>query len=727
MMLSKNILLAATACGAALCSSAAWSQADAQNPPGTAQSSGPVPAEPQPEAQAGIADIVVTAQKREETLQRTPAAVTAYTGESLVQQGATDLRAVQNIVPAARFQQEGATTQVILRGVGSNLDFGNVEPTVAFNVNGIYTPREGTSQPFFDLDRIEVLPGPQGTLYGRNALGGTVNVSFARPRQELEASGILEVGNYDLIHGTLVGNAPLSDSLAIRAAFDYTKRDGYMETGAYSKDDFAARLSLLWDAGSGVSFYLWGQYTNRDGSPSNLVNKGTDPVTLAYSENKFLRDRPWDELRTGIFATPAFLPFGQPIREGQKYHLYNFGAELNVDLSDTVSLTWIPGYFKLDSNSRYWLGVIPDYKEDNYDLVTQELRLAGEGERFDWLLGLYGYTQKTYGFSYVGKEEGPFGFIASGVLFHRVKGIALFGQGTYSLTDAWRLTAGGRISYDKRRARGVSPDVGNPEYRFKRSFENVDFKIGTEYDLSPTVMAYLTYQTAYQPGTFNEVPATPTQDNLINSPKLSSFTGGLKSRLLDNRLQINVEAFYYSYRDLLLQAYDASKPYNPIFNAKAETYGVQLDLLFQPTPDDRLSGSLGYLHARTKEYRVAGLEQFEGLSLPYAADWTINVAYSHDFQLNSGYIRAMADARYESSFWADFTHTPGVRQQPFWRENAAITYFDRDNRYSVGVWIKNITNEAVIAATAAAGIPGPATAYLEEPRTYGVRATFNFR
>lgn len=685
------------------------------------------PAATSTQGDTGIADIVVTAQKREETLQRTPAAVTAYTGQTLVQTGTTDLRAVQNIVPAARFQQEGATTQVILRGVGSNLDFGNVEPTVAFNINSIFTPREGTSQPLFDLERIEVLPGPQGTLYGRNALGGTINVAFKRPTSDLEASGVVEGGNYSLIHTTLVGNAPLGSDFFVRAAVDYTNRDGYMETGAYSKDDIAARLSFLYQPSADVSVYLWGQYTNRDGSPSNLVNKGFDPATGTFSENKFLRKRPWDELRTGIFADPSFLPFGQPIREKQKYDLWNFGGELSVGIADGVTLTYIPGYFQLDSNSRYWLGVIPDFKEDNYRLVTQELRLSGSSDKLNWLIGLYGYTQKTYGYSYVGKEEGPFGFIASGVLHHRVKGIALFGQGTYSVTDDWRITVGGRGSLDKRSANGVSPDIGNPLYTFEKSFKHFDYKIGTEYDLTPTAMVYLTYQTAYQPGTFNEVPSTPTQSNLINSPKLSSFTGGFKTRFLDNRLQINTELFYYSYNDLLLQAYDASKPYNAIFNAKAETYGAQVDTVFQPTPDDRFTGSVAYLHARTKKYRVPGLEQFEDLSLPYAATWTVNLAYSHDFHLGSGYIRPMVDARYESAFFADFVHTPGTRQKPFWRENAAITYFDNDNRWSAGFWIKNISNKAVIAATAAAGIPGPATAYLEEPRTYGARLTFNFR
>jgi iron complex outermembrane recepter protein len=672
----------------------------------------------------GIEEIVVTAQKREESLQKTPVAVTAFDGDSLVQTGVTDLRNVQNITPGARFQQQGATTQVFLRGVGSNLDFGNIEPVVAFNMNGIFTPREGTSQPLYDLERIEVLPGPQGTLYGRNALGGTVNVQFKRPSQELETSGMIEAGNYSLVHVTLAQNLPLGESLAIRAAVDYNYHKGYMESGAYSKDDIAGRLGLLYKPNEDFSLYIWGAGAKRDGSPSNLVNKGTDPNTFAYSENAYLRDRPWDDLRPGPLAGTAI--FGQPIAEKQKYNLWTFGGQLDATIAEGLELTYIPGYFSLDSNSRYWLGVIPAFKQDDYRLVTQELRLAGDSDKLKWLVGVYAYTQKTFGDFFVGRVPGPFGFIGSRVLHHRVKGIALFGQATYSVSDTFRVTVGGRGSLDKRTANGTSLVDQTSPYTFSKSFNKIDYKLGVEADLGSTSMVYLTYQTGYQPGTFNEIPSTPTLSNLIKSPQMVAITGGIKSRLMDNKLQINVEAFHYDFKDLLIQAYDASLAYNEVFNANTKSYGVQVDTVFQPTDNDRLSATVSYLHARLKKFDRPGLTAFEGFVPPYAADWTINIAYHHDFQLGGGYLRAAADARYEGAFFADFRHTPGVRQKPTWRENASLTYFDDSEKWSAGLWIKNITNKAVIAATAAAGIPGPAPAYLEEPRIYGARVTFKF-
>jgi iron complex outermembrane receptor protein len=740
---AKLLISAAVAAAIAATASAEPSAAPNAAAPDAAAAPAAQDAAAQPLTEEGIGEIVVTAQKRSENLQKTPAAVTAVTGVTITQRGITNLSAAQELVPGARFHQEGNTTQVFLRGVGSNLDFANVQPSVAFNFNGIFIPREGTSVGLFDVERLEALPGPQGTLYGRSAIGGTVNVSFNRPEFTNSLSGNVEAGNYNLAHGTVVGNLAASDSFAVRAAIDYNYRDGYMVTGSDSKKDFSGRLSFLYKPSSDVSLYWWGYHAEKHGNTPNLVNKGSRPTYDAsgnltgfvYDENAFLLPNPYNDLRPGALASTA--PFGQPTPSTQHYQNWVTGAQLDIKLGDHVTLTYIPGYFFLNSTVHvYWLGVLPAYKQDIYHETTHELRLAGDVGRLNWLIGLYGYRTVQSGEALVGTAVGPggpaipgtpFPFHSSDVIRNRLQGAAIFGQATYNLTDALRLTVGGRYGTDNTKAHGISLDDQTTPYFFDHTSHRFDYKVGAQYDVAPRIMIYAQYQTGYQPATFNEVADLPNRSNLVKTGKLQSIAGGIKARFFDNTLQINDEVFYSVYKDLAIQAYDASKLFNPIFNAgKVTIPGNQLDVLWQPTHNDRVNLSVSYIKSRNKDFITPDGVSYNGLAGPYAADWTISGGVSHDFQLRSGYIRAEGDARYESKWWADFVHNLGTRQDAYAKINGALTYYSESGRWNFGLWGRNLTNKVVIAATAAAGIPGPATAYLDSPRTYGVRAGFKF-
>lgn len=713
------------------------------------------------EEDTGIGEIIVTAQKTNQALQKTPAAVTAVSNLTLTTSGIHDLAQVQTIVPAARFHQEGNTTQVFLRGVGSNLDFANVETTVAFNFNGAFIPREGTSIALFDLESLEVLPGPQGTLYGRSAMGGVVNVNFHRPTHDLETSGLLEVGNHSRIHGTVVQNVPLGDSWAVRLAGDYEYNNGLMSDGSNSKNDWVARLGVSYDPSDDVKLYLWGYAAQKHGHPANLVNKGTNPVTGAYDESAFLGTNPWDTSwpnRTALFPGGPLLStlLGTPKKENQLYHNFATGAQLDVGLGSGITLSYLPSYFYLNDRTFYWLGSIRSgpYVE-YYKQTNHELRLSGDNGPLKWLLGVNGYSANSHG-SYLifintlpaGTAFGlPTNLPQSDVTHLRNEGLAGFGQATYSVSPSFRVTAGGRYSYTRKNATGNSLPEGVlfavgaipgpvPQYTFKRSFKHFDYKLGVEYDVAPNAMAYFTYQTGYEPGTFNEyAPGTPVatqlnlpNDNLVKAAKLYSFTGGIKTKLFDNRLLINDEVFYYIYKDLLMQAYNVGAPINTIFNAKrVEIYGNQLDISFRPTSNDMITAYVSYLHNRNKDFIDPTTNiSYNGLSGPYSADWTVGANAYHDFQFDSGYLRLQADARYESEWFADFVHNRGTRQAPYVKENASLTWYAESGKWNLGIWARNISNKAVIAATAAAGIPGPATAYMDEPRTYGARLGFKF-
>src|SRR5512137_1042749 len=437
-------------------------------------------------AGAGLEVITVTAQKVSKDLQKTGAAVTAISGDVLVSAGVYDIRGVQNLMPSVRFQAENASTELYIRGVGSTLDLPNIEPPNAFNFNGVYIPREGTSVGLFDIYSIELLPGPQGTLYGRAALGGAVNIEFNRPTQELETSGVLEVGDYSLLHGTIVQNLPVSEKLALRGAFDYIERDGYLETGADSQQVYAGRLSALYTPTDDLDIYVWLHGAQKDGKSPNLVRRGFNDGAFDGNPNAFNTSDPWDDR-----SDP-----GAPTAPPHDYDNMVLGAEVNWDLGD-VKLTYIPGYFYLDWAADYWLENIPALLTANYNQVTNELRIASDTDsKLRWLAGLYQYQVTNSGDFLAG------GFPLSLVSRNRLEGYAVFGELTYSLSERLRVVAGSRLSWDEREGDGLAVQVGDPPslvpFTAREDYDNVDWKLGVEVDVGASAMAYATVQTGYQ-------------------------------------------------------------------------------------------------------------------------------------------------------------------------------------------------------------------------------------
>jgi iron complex outermembrane receptor protein len=678
-------------------------------------------AEPADSAPDALQEVTITAEKQTQSLQKTAAAVTAIQADDLVDAGVVDLREAQKLVPSVRFQAEGNNTQVLVRGVGSVLDQANVEPNVAFNLAGIYVPRESTSAAFFDLEQFEVLPGPQGTLYGRSAIGGTINLTPTRPAFNNEGSALVEAGNYSAVHATVTQNFEAKDNLALRAAIDYNKNDGVMRTGSDSKDDLGVRLSALYDATDNLSAYLWVQGAKKNGHTANLVNKGTDPVTGAYCEKCFLHSDPWDDTRTGQFAAP----FGEPKAEDNDYESLVLGGQIDYKLSG-ATLSYLPSYLYLDTVPVYWLSAIQSRNTAHYNQITHELRLSSDSSGpLRWLGGIYFYYVRNNGALSLFTNQ-PFEFAQDSVNDGRLKGYAAFGQATYSLTDTLRITGGARASTTKRDAVGTEPvALGGLPYEFHKSYDNIDWKIGLEKDLMPAFMVYGNVQTGYQPGTFNELPNTATFDNEVKASRLRAYTAGFKSRWFDNRLQINNEIYYYDYRDLLIQSYNISAAYNLIFNAKKVAIkGDQLDLLAKVFTNDEINLNVGYSRARNEDFITPDGSNYNGYSLAYAPDWTVMGGYTHNMPIGAANLRAHLDWRYESSWYGDYVHNSGTRQAPSNKGDASLMY-ERVN-WSAGAWIKNIQNKIVIAATAAAGIPGPATSYLDQPRTYGVRFQMNY-
>jgi len=701
----------------------------------------------EPGQRKALEEIIVTVQKRSQSLQDTPAAVTAIESSTFVSMGITDIAGIQNFVPSIRLQKESVSTEIYIRGVGSTLDFPMIEPPNAYNINGIYVPREVSSATLMDVERIEVLPGPQGTLYGRGAIGGVINTIIRRPSDELETRVILEAGNYSHLRGVVTQNVPVSENFRLRGSFSYLDRDGYLESGADSADDKALFLAMDWTPSEKVEIYLWGHFEEKEGYAANLLSKGTngEPRSQAFPNGD-----PWDDRLEGDLA--HFATLGPIDAKPKNWETRLVGAEISWEINDSLSLTYLPSYLDFEWRQGYWLThKLGDFNE-NIDQQTHELRFAYDGGgALSWLSGLYAYRIETDGqlFIQFGSDDlfpgAPAGWWldASDIRYHQLQGLALFGEATYAFSERMRLVFGGRVSKDEREANGFQPDLvvgpavdsdpiglftGLPiaSWDNKEDWSHFDWKIGTEYDVSDDSMLYATLQTGFQPGTFDVFPDTTTLES-----ELLALTVGIKNYFLDGQLMLNDEVFYYTYDNLLTQAFDAATGTNRLTNADTIIYGNQLDVVLGPNnmPNTRFRFSVGYLHARYDDFLEDSLDIFNGTQLQNAPDWTVIFGITHDWQLASGaYVRADLNSRYESGYWGDFSHSSGLYQKSYTKTDVSLTYHSRTDNWSVGLWVRNLEDQDVQSAAAPGNPvtdPGPGAPFLEAPRTYGVRFTWD--
>ena len=668
-----------------------------------------------------LQDVVVTAHKESQSLTKAAAAITVVDGEELRSGGFQNVRDVAPLIPSVRFQEESASTEIYIRGVGSTLDVPMVEPPTVFNVNGISLPREVAAISLFDVSQLEVLPGPQGTLYGRGSLGGTVNATLTRPGDDTAGRALLEAGNYDLVHLSYVQDLPALDTLRVRAGANWLQHSGYERSGAQSADDLAGELALDWRPAEGLSVYLWGLYEHKGGNAANLVNKGTagDPYSQA-----FLHPDPWDDTRPAELA-----PLGPIDGKSKDWRAALIGGELEWQLG-SVRLSYLPSYTDLDWHQGYWIGSKPSDFGEVIHQTTHELRIAGgDDSRAKWLAGLYYYRLDTSGQLFIQVAPGVW-FDASDVRDHRLEGTSAFGQVTFAATEQLRLIAGGRASSDHRTANGFQPgitfstdpaEVTNPTFANDARWSHVDWKASAEHDVGARGVAYLTVQTAFQPGTFDSYPDATTRPS-----DLLAISAGLKMTLLDGDLRLSDELFEYHYRDLLVQAFDAGTGALRLTNAERVLIrGDQLDAVWRIVRELDAQVGVGYLHARYETFEIpAG--NFDGLQMQNAPDWTVNVGLRHRLALGSrGELDSSVKVRYEDAFWGDFMHSSGLRQASTIRTDLSFDWRSAGGRYTVGIWCRNLENRPVQAAAATANDPGPGSTFLEAPRTFGATLTLS--
>lgn len=703
-----------------------------------------------------LGDIVVTASKRSLTVNKTAIAVTALGQEQLQAAGVLKVQDLTSAVPNVQIHTLGPAgyTGIAIRGI-SNQDFSQFgSPAVATYLDGVYV---ATSQSLpgglYDLERMEVLRGPQGTTYGLNATGGSVNIITADPKHSFGASADLSYGNYNDVQAHAMVNLPVSDTLAIRGGFFLHRSDGVFDNRGtiardYGTDDvIAGRLSVLWTPSDA---FKWKVVLER------FINQGTPP-------NMLMEIGPDGRPATGrpVFDQPIFGPTIQP-----KIDLKSIAVRSRMDLqiSDTLSAAYIAGYQHQKSTYDFAIlgaGSVNVYDGrwvDKVESFSNEINLNFESDRFTNILGASQF-KKTNPYS------NAFHFYIFGVDqyfpgYAQQTAVGIFDQATFRLLDNVRVIGGLRWSRESQNS-GKSFDTincsapSNP-YRtieeiqaltistpgcgpitrpyLRDSWSNISWKGGLEWDVNARTLAYATVTNGFKSGQIQPQVAAgiPTS---VSPEELTNYEIGLKTRLLDNTLNLRSAFYYMDYKNIQVTKVGFIDGSPAVFSqnaGSARVYGTELELTYEPTSVDRLNAFVSYTHATYTDYTnafdgVTGgtIPSLKGKFLPNAPEFNAKIEYSHDFKLeNGGTITPMASLYYQTKSYLREFNNPIDRVPAYTKTNLNLTYTSPSERWKLTAFVTNLENKK-IRQSANTAVNRYFSDYLM-PRLFGVRASYSY-
>lgn len=735
----------------------------------------------------GIADIVVTAQRREESLQRAAVAVTAVTGETLTNAGITDIADLQKLVPALAISPTGGTTSFFLRGVGTNSQNSFSENAVAFNFNGVYVARPSApAGVFYDLQRVEVVKGPQGTLYGRNATGGAINVLPRKPELGAVSGNVMaEVGNYDSRKLSAALNVPLGGSAALRVAGQVVNRDGYLSDGYDDEKGEGVRASLLVEPADGWSVLLVGDYFNQHGKGAGAVLLPNAAFAVPALEDRI--GISGDRAKAAISALAA-TRFAPPFCGGMGGFVTSGCIDLPADtgfldnqfygLSATVegdlgfaTLTVQPAWRKSDIN---FVTYLPGFRGEVVEQAEQfslETRLASNGSGpLSYVLGAF----------YFKEDQTALNFFRQGDLSTTrftpniaTESIAAFGQLTYRLGDSLRAVLGGRYTRETKnqltatvsggRPGPVNPPLGAP-FTGALEFDKFTWKAGLEWDAGPASLVYANVATGFKSGGFF-VAAPPA--NTFAPEVLTAYTVGTKNRFFGNKLQVNLEAFYWDYTDQQITFVGGVATGTGVFaqgsrteNAgKSRIYGAELEIRFAPSRNDQFDLSVQYLNGKYNSLQTANFSatgapvatgctvlgsrlanptvpgnnarfydiDCSGKPAVNAPEWALSAGYQRGFDLTDN-VRLLLGARttIEAGRYLNANFRLDERQGSFMMSDVYATIDVGDGQWTLTAFVNNLEDAEVLQRAGTRPILDFPVGKLAPPRTYGLRMGYRF-
>jgi len=717
-----------------------------------------------------LEEITVTAQKREENQQKVAIAMDVISGDQMKEMGQTSISQILSNLSNTNINKTGSALRIAIRGVSDDLAENSVQvttPTAALNTDGVMTNRNQTGTGLYDVERVEVLVGPQSTLYASASPGGIVNVVTASPKlDKFEGSATVEIGNYDLKHFEGAVNAPISSTVALRAAVSTNSRGGYISNGGEDQDQRSARLKALFKPNEKLSFTLTGELSKQTdhgfGSVKVFNNQGDEYYPDGVTK---LKD-PW---------TSADDTLGQSMNK-KGYKVY---GNMSLDLGAFV-LTVTPSYNKSTSPSdsagvdgRSGLYTVTVNNRDSWEKSVEMRLTSSDSFFFKWIVGTVYYKANDTSTSTSVNSNGS----DYNNLLNEDTVKAVYGNITYPITERLRGTAGMRYTKDFNHTIQDQSN-GPPDLEFPMTvdqpYNNSNYKIGAEYDLNESSMLYADVSSAYR----TQGMGFDANGNVFPPEKLTAFNVGAKNRFFGNKLQLNASAYLYNYKNKLginsanylylrndangdgvYQEGDTIDS-GPDSNAKAvgdyRQYGLDIDTTTILTANDKLDLSISLTHSEYTnlyfdytdetnhpEWIIPGAVgtpdlSYDGKPNTNSPKFTATASYSHNFNLwNGGMLTPRLDVRYKSSYILtfseeymsyDLTTTPPTwttmdltkvrKQEAFYTADLTTTYVHPSGLWTLTGYVKNLTNYAVKTSWTFMG-QGNGSLMIDSPRTYG--------
>ncbi|MGE3744556.1 MAG: TonB-dependent receptor [Sphingomonadaceae bacterium] len=695
----------------------------------------------------GLEDIVVTAERRSNRLQNVPLAVSAFSAAALTESGIKSTAELSQVTPGLTLSTLGTAVQPYLRGVGAQAPntTGN-EPPVALYVDGIYYPDSaGSFFSFNNIASIEVLKGPQGTLFGRNSTGGLIHVKTRDPQATPLVEGDISYANYDRMEGSLYatgGNDKIATDIAIHGAH---QGDGYgknLVTGSdiEKEKSFAARSKTIWHLSDDDKLTFMADYANQEtniatgfrAGPGALLADG-QPANAGHHDiraniDPYIKTKAWD----------AALRYE---------HDFGWGT-----LSSLTAYRNVKNHYRIDFDAIAGNIVGVDLYAYSRSF-QQEILLSGDTGKLQWTAGLFIYSAEQ-GSDTTLNSGGAIPLADPGLEFLNytiladvnVHSYAAFAQGSYALGENSHITGGIRYTYDK--ARFAATQVagnGNTAPAGTLLGTNIDshhwsdpsWRIGVDHKLTPDVMVYARYDRGYKSGTFNLSNAFQPP---IDPEKLDAVEIGLKSELFDRVLRANVAAFHYDYKNIQLSKNDGSGVQTVLNAAAAKIQGVELELVLAPRLDFgklQLNSSLSLLDSKYKDFQggpistptgvggnVISFGDLSGNKLIHAPKWTLSIGGSFSVPVGDNEIGISGNWFHNDGFYWETDNR--FSEGAYSVVNGEVYFtFGSDNQFKVRAFGKNLTNTHYASFAFTQGTFGDLQT-TSPPRTYGVGFGFKF-